>query len=453
MNTPRIRLLASASNTIGDLFTRLQKHLFHALGYEHIQCDVHKPGRELDILGKHRTERRRLVAECKAQSGKIGGDDINKFRGAVEAERLECRPTPISSYFVSLGGFTTSAIEQEKRLGDEAIILLDSGDVIAELQACGAITSYSQAIERAGRCAAHAGIDDSTLDGAELLGHEIGYVWAIFYSCAKERKYLALVHADGTALAEAVARDVIIADKECKGVLHDLTYLAPPQLSRSNAVLAEASIEQYRRWLAAECGEIQLDGLPADKFLSQKRMELERLFVPLKVVAEPHRESVGEADIEPQQQTSVPLGPFLSQNSRCCLLGKAGSGKSTFLKRLGVAYAIPDRRFKTDDQLPEVEWLPLFLRCRELRDRAHRPLLELLQDLPLHAGMDSDESRSFKTGIDDALRSGRALLLVDGLDEIADEGGMRGLCRSFACFLDEVSKGRNGCDVARSGVP
>ena len=62
-----IRILASTNNVRGDLFTRLTGDLFFSLGYEDLRFDVHKTSRELDILGQHRHESRRLVAECKAQ--------------------------------------------------------------------------------------------------------------------------------------------------------------------------------------------------------------------------------------------------------------------------------------------------------------------------------------------------------------------------------------------------
>jgi hypothetical protein len=74
------------------------------------------------------------VVECKAHVKKMGGDAINKFRGAVPAQRKECSPTPVSSYFVSLGGFTNDAVKQEEGMGDEAIALLDGPQVIEELR-------------------------------------------------------------------------------------------------------------------------------------------------------------------------------------------------------------------------------------------------------------------------------------------------------------------------------
>lgn len=179
----------------------MKKDLFFALGYDDLQFDVHKPGRELDILGTHRHECRRFVVECKAHVKKMGGDAVNKFRGAVAAERKECSPTPVVPYFVSLGGFTQDASEQEKKMGDDAVILFDAEKVIEELQNCRAIKSSVEAVEQAARCAEHSGLKDIALDGAELLEHELGYLWAVYYSRHKERTHFALIHADGTPLA------------------------------------------------------------------------------------------------------------------------------------------------------------------------------------------------------------------------------------------------------------
>jgi predicted NACHT family NTPase len=152
-------------------------------------------------------------------------------------------------------------------------------------------------------------------------------------------------------------------------------------------------------------------------------MKLERLFVPLKLVALPkYLTQKNETDLELIQRLTKPVGDYLSGHPRFSLLAKPGGGKSTLLKRLAVAYAAPERRGQTDDHLPEREWLPLFLRCRDLRDRAHRPIRALLDDLPQSVGMNGDESLMFHEHMDEALRSGKALLLIDGLDEISDEG-------------------------------
>ena len=435
-NPASLRLLASTNNARGDLFTRLVKDLFFALGYDDLRLDVHTSGREIDIQGKHRLEPRRFIAECKAHADKMGGDDLNKLLGVLTRERDRDKQTPVAGYFVSLGGFRETGKEQEQQTSEQTrIILLDGKRLIDELIRVRIVINHAEAAERAGRCVENAAIKDAKLDALELLGHELGYLWCVFYTHNKKRTHFALIHADGTPLAEPIARTVIDADRECDGSLHTLLYLAPPPPSPDREQLARASVERYRKWVVAECGEIQLDGLPADSDLSTKRMELERLFVPLKVVMQAKQPRQDETTVRRVTESTLPLGAYLALHQRFSLLAKPGGGKSTLLKRLAVAYATPDRRAKADDDLPDRDWLPLFLRCRELRDRAHRPIRELLDDLPQHAGMNGQEAGVFRIQIDEALRSGRALLLVDGLDEISDAGTRTTFARNLRTFL------------------
>lgn len=442
MSPTQLRLLGSTNNARGDLFTRLVGDLFFALGYDDLRFDVHKSGCEIDIQGVHRVEPRRLVAECKAHGDKMGGADLNKLLGIVTRERDKHEPTPITAYFVSLSGFRETGIEQEQQTSEQKrIILLDGQRVIDELIRIRILVSHAEAAERAGRCAEHAGLTDAVIDGTELLGHPLGYLWVVFYARGKQRTHFALIHADGTPLAVTVAREVIQADRDCEGSLHKLTYLSPPAPAPDREAVARAAVERYRQWVVKECGHIQLDGLPADANLSAFSMKLERLFVPLRVILKAPPDAHVDLELT-YRDMEFSVGEVLVAHGRFSLLAKPGGGKSTLLKRLAVAYADPARRPEADDQLPERDWLPLLLRCRELRDRAHRPILELLEDLAKHAGMNGDETPLFRDQIDEALRSGRALLLVDGLDEISDEGTrttFAGHLRSFLAMFPNVA--------------
>jgi hypothetical protein len=433
-STSEIQLLASTNNERGDLFTRLTKDLFFALGYDNLRLDVHKSGRELDLQGEHRFEPRRVVGECKAHATKMGGAELNKFFGALARERKKHAPTPVAGYFVSLSGFTETGIEQEIETGDDRIILLDAGKVIAELERCRVIVTRNDAVERAGHCAQHIGLRDAALDGFNLLGHQRGYLWAIFYARGKARTHVALIHADGTPLAESVAREVIEADRLCGGSLCSLQYLAPPMPAPDSIALASKAASDYRRWLGEECGYIHLDGLPADSVLSATRLKLERLFVPLKATLLPKPDDSPDVKKE-LAETVLPIGDVLARAAHLALLAAPGGGKSTLLKRLATAYAFPERRGEVSDALPDREWLPLILRCRELRDRAHRPIIELLDDIPRHAGMNADECAIFGESSHAALRSGHALLLVDGLDEISDEGARQTFAKHLRTFI------------------
>src|SRR5882762_8764709 len=94
-----IRILERDNNKRGDLFGRLMGHLFVALGYDSPRLNVHKSGREVDLIADHCVEARRVVAECKATGTTIGGDDLNKFVGTLDAERKKAKK-PVVGYFI-----------------------------------------------------------------------------------------------------------------------------------------------------------------------------------------------------------------------------------------------------------------------------------------------------------------------------------------------------------------
>jgi hypothetical protein len=443
MDSPtRIRLLAADNNARGDLFTRLTQDLFFALGYDDLRLDVAHSGHEIDIQGRHRFEDRCVIGECKALSRPIGGDAINKLRGLLPHERKR-QGVPVNGYFVSLNGFTETARTQEEALAaDERLVLTDAAQVIAELQRSRLLVDLTTAAERAGHCARHARLAGAELYAAELLGDPTqGYVWALTYAQGKHPTHCALVHADGTPLAESATLGLIELDRQCGGALHALRYLAPPPPTPDRAALSESAGRRYRAWLEQECGSIQLDGLPADTDLSATRLRLERLFVPLRGRVErpdpgqgpAHDAQSPERPKEPEPPR--PIGELLALHPRLAILAAPGGGKSTLLRRLVNAYAAPERRSEVADGLPDRDWLPIYLRCRDLRGRAGRPFLDLIEDLPSQACMDPNESAAFLADLHESLRAGRVLILVDGLDEISDSGDRQRFAQHLRTFL------------------
>jgi len=412
-----IRILEHDNNRRGDLFARLMADLFVALGYEQPRLNIHKSGRELDLSADHRLESRRTVAECKATTEPIGGDAVNKFVGALDAERSR-KKHPAIGYFISLAGFKETAIEQELQGRRTKIILLTGTQVVSELVKGRILVAKEHATELAGRCSA--AVDGLSLDPeAELLAHKRGWIWAVYYTQGKTRTHFALIHSDGTPLARALADDVIAADRKCGGTLHTLSCLnpAPPPDTDSDLGVAEA-LAAYRQYLATECGFIQLDGLPADSDVGSRRLRLENLFVPLHL------------DITGEEKERQPIGPVLADHQRLALLAAPGGGKSTLIKRLAIAYVDSARRSHVADDLPQVNWLPLFFRCRELRGLARGSFAELLEALSQREPV-RQYARIFRAYIDRALLAGRILLLVDGLDEISDPGDRA----AFVCTL------------------
>jgi len=392
--------------------------LFVALGYEQPRLNVHKSGRELDLSAEHRLEPRRAVAECKATAEPIGGDAVNKFVGVLDAERGDKKKHPVTGYFISLAGFKETAIEQEKQGRRTKIVTLTGPQVVNELVKGRILIGKEHATELAGRCSA--ALDHLVLDPrAELLAHERGWIWCVYYTQGKTRTHFALIHSDGTPLARALADDVIATDRSCRGGLHKLSCLnpAPPPGTDSDPRVADA-LAAYRQYLGNECGFIQLDGLPADSDVGSRRLRLENLFVPLHL------------DIPTEKKEGQPVGTVLAGHPRLALLAAPGGGKSTLIKRLAVAYADPTRRGQVADDLPQVEWLPLFFRCRELRGLARGSFAELLESLSQREPV-RQHAMVFRAYVDRALLVGRVLLLVDGLDEISDPGDRA----AFVCTL------------------
>ena len=139
MKFRRIIALELTHNKKGDLFCRLMSDLFHALGYDEPRFDIHKSGREIDLQTLHRIENKIAVAECKAHKDTIGGSDINKFVGALDAEKRKLsKPNSsykdynVIGYFVSLSGYKETAIEQELENNNERLILLKPEQIIKD---------------------------------------------------------------------------------------------------------------------------------------------------------------------------------------------------------------------------------------------------------------------------------------------------------------------------------
>jgi len=220
-----------------------------------------------------------------------------------------------------------------------------------------------------------------------------------------------------------------------------------PAKGPARSVDSARLLREYRAFLAGDCGQMTIEGVRADMDTAQRRFDLERLFVPLKVqLCQPE---FPENDPERAQklalwreehQNPMSFGEVLARYPRIALLALPGGGKTLLLKRLAVAYADPTRRRSSNDSLPEIDLTPVLIRCREWREHIHRPIVTLLQNLPSITGLAS------LVGINEALlplfKAGRVLLLVDGLDEIHDDALRSTFVEHLETFLEEYKQTR-----------
>lgn len=95
---------------------------------------------------------------------------------------------------------------------------------------------------------------------------------------------------------------------------------------------------------------------------------------------------------------------LIRQNNKLFILGQPGAGKTTFLKHIAVGAATG-----------KISKVPVFVSLKELADSG-QPLLDFL--VAQFAIMDLPNGRPFVLGL---LKSGNALILFDGLDEVTQE--------------------------------
>lgn len=432
--------LEQEPNKLGDLFGRLMGDMFLSLGYADIRLNISKPGREIDIEANHRTEKRRIIAECKATKDRVGGAEVNKFVGKLDVERRKSEGIDITGYFVSLNGFRETAIEQEKDAGGGRVVLVNGKKAVEELVKGHILVSREKAMEKCGRCASGESSELRPEKDCELIAHDIGWIWVIYYERNKQRTHFGLVHADGEIIATSMAGKIIKSDASIGGILKGLDYLKPKidETSDNEEILNAKT--KYFKFLESECGEVTLEGLPADQDVGSRSLKLENIFVPLHLVEmeELENENNGGGGAKPKKRRKkekrISVGAVLSKETRIAILAAPGGGKTTLIKRIALAYAFPERKSSVADNLPDREWFPLFIRCRQLGDVARASIREVLSVMAKRAEMGEREVAFMKL-INGYLRSGDVLLLIDGLDEISDEQNRLLFVRQLRTFL------------------
>lgn len=216
---------------------------------------------------------------------------------------------------------------------------------------------------------------------------------------------------------------------------------------------------RYRKLLLATCDIVDLAGLPEDRTIVQRRLELRRLYVPLRARVEApageeltetgwdeverrrHKTWLGERaeDGAPgEEETRQPVGTRLAAARRLVVLGDPGAGKTTLTRWLATAYLLrlekdPDWKDLHDvETLPDADWLPIVVRCRDLNAACVAGALDdVLQHTFRKAELSKDEGDALVSVFRERLGAGTALLILDGLDEIADPKVRARFCRQI----------------------
>lgn len=429
MKFRKIEILAEDSNKKGDLFGRLMSDLFHTLGYDEPRLNIHKSGRELDIFAFHRTEDKVAVAECKAHETTIGGADINKFVGTLDAEKRKFdkseKKISVVGYFVSASGFKETAIQQEIDCNNERVILIKPEKIVEELIKGRIIVSVENAVS----ILAPLAVNLSLCNHYDLLAYNRGWVWVFYYSqsAGQEVTHFGFVHAEGKPLVKNLAESIISIDNNLNKIFDGLTLLYEELAENDVTSNLFSTRNKYFKYLENELGDIQFEGLPTDKEAGSVKVKLENIFVPLHF-----QQAMDEEVYDDDNRESI--GQILDVKSKLAILAKPGGGKSTLIKRIAIAYAFPERRSEIQDSLPDKDWFPIFLRCRELGDKVTQSINETIRSIPIRAEI-PECSNDFSIMVSECLQNGKALLLIDGLDEIAEDKNRIAFVNQLRTFI------------------
>lgn len=429
-----ILIHASSNKQNGDIFTRAIYDVFHTLGFGEMRTNIHKSGREVDLVLRHRTENKIAVVECKSHDKKIGGDDLNKFIGVLDIESKQDNQSTYVGYFVSRTGFTETAIEQEKQrnqLGqsnDHEVILMGPNEISRELLQGNIICNpvekaYSERI----------GIEEQLFlcKNFDLIASENGWIWVLYYSNKPKQvaTHYALLHADGHQLIDEIAEKIKLHFNKLKNAKFvGLEYLKPAYKSNNYDSVKNA----YFAYLKNELGEIQFEGMPTDQEAGTVKVNLENLFVPLRFI---HKIDKSRQNLGIIEDEEVTIKEIISNNIRAAILAKPGGGKSTLIRRIALAYAFPERRELVSDDLPCEKYLPIYIRCRDLGNDATNSIMQIIKGLASRAEIPQQLHSSFDSLIFDALQKGEVLLLIDGLDEISNDNYRLRLVNQLRTFV------------------
>jgi formylglycine-generating enzyme required for sulfatase activity len=195
------------------------------------------------------------------------------------------------------------------------------------------------------------------------------------------------------------------------------------RLGAASEIKEAADFTRYLRHLREICGFIDIRGLQVGSGKVNK-FSIEDLYIDLELKGE------GSKLHSPGGATEQQIELLLEQR-RAVIIGDPGSGKTTLLRRVAYSLAIEwlreDAKFNPDIQ--DGPPLPLLIRLSDLSTFLERSTASNASDLPSAADAPewlplfmSRMSKEYLWGLDkavfeDLLSNGRAIVLLDGLDE------------------------------------
>jgi len=176
--------------------------------------------------------------------------------------------------------------------------------------------------------------------------------------------------------------------------------------------------KQYLKHLFSECRDFDVKGLTTQGTYA---LELQQVFVELSIDPRPPHEAL--SDPIPKLPDHLLQGrhevwEYLSDNRSLAVLGAAGSGKTTMLRHIALVIASRGRHPKG---WPTPTKLPVLLFVRSHAEViSSNPEVSLAEVIRAGEIVKEHEVSAPPKWFERQLKKGRCLVLLDGLDEVAD---------------------------------
>ena len=164
--------------------------------------------------------------------------------------------------------------------------------------------------------------------------------------------------------------------------------------------------EDFRREVARRFDELNLFGIDISK--EAKRYQLSVAYISLSM-------EIPESGDQTEGHDSYPVEEVLSQHPRVVILGDAGQGKTTLMQWLTVMCS--RQTFPNTLKLWNSK-IPFLIKLRTVLDRELPPVGEFTSLMANEILTDSDKHLHWEHQI---LTEGRAVVMVDGFDEVPEE--------------------------------
>lgn len=212
-------------------------------------------------------------------------------------------------------------------------------------------------------------------------------------------------------------------------------YDLPEEKIPVNAYRQPPKVQEiYFQFLKNELGMLQFDGIPTDKDAGSVKVDLENVFVPLDFIYIGSGENKEDITFE-----SKSIHDILTGSRYNAILAKPGGGKSTLIRRIALAYAYPERKKKVADDLPDEDWFPIYIRCRDLGADVSKSISDIIFSVANRAEFPKYKDE-FQEYVSEKMEEDKILLLIDGLDEITNEKSRIAFAEHLTTFIGVYPK-------------